>query len=267
MIAIDLDGTLLRSDRSIGSRTIDALHAAQANGVEIVFASGRSMQTMEATASAFNFDTFLVSCNGAEVHSRRSEGRKRLLHYPLNAAVARDLVAFAKQRRYQVNFYHEDVIVSEDGPHLRPWIDLYRLRTGARYKLVEQIDAYLQHAPTKLLFIVATNERDAIVKELRTRVASKATLVCTEAEYVEFLNPGVDKWQGVTSVAEILHINKTAIMALGDGENDVKMLEMASWGVAVANACTACKAVANAVTKNDHNNDAVAEAVERWVHV
>ena len=56
MIALDLDGTLLRSDRSIGSRTLEALHAAQAKGVEIVLASGRSVIAMESTAAKFQFD-------------------------------------------------------------------------------------------------------------------------------------------------------------------------------------------------------------------
>jgi hydroxymethylpyrimidine pyrophosphatase-like HAD family hydrolase len=54
-------------------------------------------------------------------------------------------------------------------------------------------------------------------------------------------------------------------MAVGDNENDAPMVAAAGWGVAVANAKEAVRRVAAAVTENDCENDAVAEAVERWV--
>ena len=54
-------------------------------------------------------------------------------------------------------------------------------------------------------------------------------------------------------------------MAIGDGENDVPMLRIAGWPVAVANAGAAARSAARAITNCDHHHDAVAEAVERWV--
>jgi hypothetical protein len=54
-------------------------------------------------------------------------------------------------------------------------------------------------------------------------------------------------------------------MAMGDGDNDVTMLQNAGWGVAVANAGPKCRAAAKAITSSDHENEAVAEAIERWI--
>src|SRR6185503_4399179 len=148
MIALDLDGTLLRTDKSVGKRTREALRAAHAKGIEITLASGRMTPAMEKTAEALGIDCNIVSYNGAAVCGHAAGGRKRLYHQPLGADVARELYFFARERRYQVNFYHEDVILSEDAPHLLPYVDLYRSRTGSPFRLVDNLEEHLHHAPT-----------------------------------------------------------------------------------------------------------------------
>lgn len=265
MIALDLDGTLLRTDKSVGPRTAEALRAAHAKGIEITLASGRMTPAMERTAAALGLDCNIVSYNGAAVCGHAAGGRKRLFHQPLNAGVARELFLYARERRYQVNFYHEDVIVSEDAPHLMPYVDLYRNRTGSPYRMVKNLEEFLHHAPTKLLLVVDPAIRNTIDAELRPRYSPRATVIRTDPEFLEFLDPSVDKGRGVEKLAEILGIPMHSVMAVGDGENDVPMISSAGFGVAVANAFPQVKAVAKAVTQADHNNDAVAEAIERWV--
>ena len=267
LIALDLDGTLLRSDRSIGPRTVRALHAAHAKGVEVVLASGRMTAAMESTADQLGLDVYVVSYNGAAVCAPRAENRRRLFHLPLPQDVSQELCTLGKQRGYQINFYHENVIVSEDGPRLRPWIDIYRSRTGSPFRFVERLEDYfLKYAPSKMLYVVDPVTRNAVDAELRPRFhPRRATMMRTDPEYLEFLNAEVDKGKSVVWLAKTLGIAAGQVLALGDGENDMTMLEAAGWGVAVANAGERCKTVADAITRNDNNNDAVAEAVERWV--
>lgn len=265
MIALDLDGTLLSSDRSISSRNRQALRAAHKKGIEIVLASGRMTPAMEDAAAQLELDVHLVSYNGAAVCSPHANKRERLFHQPLPAAVARDLFAIARERRYQVNFYHNDVIVSEDAPHLRPHIDVYRSRTQSPFRFVERLDDYLHESPTKLLFVVDPAVRNPLSEELEEKFGTRATVVRTDPEYLEFLNTNVDKGRGVERLAQMLNIPLHSIMAMGDGENDVTMLRSVGFGVAVANAGAPAKSAAKAGTQNDHNNDAVAEAIERWV--
>src|SRR5260221_129684 len=88
MIALDLDGTLLRSDKSVGPRTMDALRAAHAKGIAIALASGRMTPAMEKTAESLQIDCNIVSYNGAVVCSRGARERTRLFHQPLAANIA-----------------------------------------------------------------------------------------------------------------------------------------------------------------------------------
>ncbi len=161
MIALDLDGTLLRRDGGIGARTREALATAHARGVEIVLASGRMTPAMESTAALLGLDGCLVSYNGAVVCGRAAQGRKRLFDRPLPVEIARELVAYGRKQRLQINFYHDDVILSEDAPHLRPWIDIYLSRTGSPYRFVDSLDEHLGRAPTKVLFVMDPQRRAA----------------------------------------------------------------------------------------------------------
>ena len=210
-------------------------------------------------------DTFICSYNGAVACGRISDDRERLFHRPLRADIAGELYAFAREHALQVNYYLDDVIVSEDAPHLRPWIELYRERTGSPYRLVKSLEGYLHRDPTKLLFVMEPKEREAVAQYWKAKLGTSAEVVRTEEEYLEFLAPGADKGEAVAFIAGRLGIQPEAVMAMGNGENDVPMLRKAGWPVAVANAGTACKAAAKMVTLNNHDNEAVAEAVEKWV--
>jgi Cof subfamily protein (haloacid dehalogenase superfamily) len=265
MIALDVDGTLFRSNKTIGRRTIEALQAAHKQGVQVVLASGRMTPAMESAVDQLELDVFIVSYNGAAICAPRADGRRRLFYSPLAAEVARELYLLGRDRRYQVNFYHEDVILTVDEPHLRPWIEVYRSRTGATFRFVEKMDDYLHHAPTKLLFVTDPHTRNRLLQEMAPSFGSRAFMVCSDPEYLEFLSPDVCKGRGVARLAEHRGIPISSVMALGDGDNDVTMLQMAGLGVAVANASPQCKAAAKTVTMRTNEDDAVAEAVEKYV--
>jgi len=267
MIALDLDGTLLRTDKTVGPETLKALQAAQAKGVEIVLASGRMAASIELVAAGLGVDVCLISCNGAVVHgpARGTGGRKLIFHRPLHPEVAREIVAFGKARGYQVNFYHGEHIYSEDRPQLRPWIEIYRSRTNSPFTFVENLDDYLHLAPPKVLFVVDPKIRGAILEELQPKLGSRVTMMRTDPEYLEFLDPGVDKGVGLAKLAEAFAIPLSQVMAIGDGENDIPMLAVSGWPVAVANAGPLCRAVGKFFTKNDNDHDAVAEAIAQWV--
>jgi hypothetical protein len=265
MIALDLDGSLLRSDKTVGERTIKALQAAAAKGVEIVLASGRMTAAMEKPATIIGIDVSMVAFNGAAVCGRAATKRERYFHQPLDAGIASELLDIAHQRGYQCNFYQNDVILSEDGPNLRPYIEIYRGRTGSPFRFVKNLRDFAASAPTKLLYVVDAGKRNAISEELRPRFGSRTAMMHTDPEYLEFLDPQVNKGTGLNKLGEVLGIPMTQAMAIGDGENDIPMLEVAGIGVAVANAGKLCKAAANAFTDADNDHDAVAEALEKWV--
>lgn len=265
LIALDLDGTLLRADKTIGPRTRQALHAASAKGVHIALASGRMTAAIEPTAEKLGLDCYVIAYNGAAVCARKCDGRERLFHQPLDKGIARELYEIGHARRFQMNFYHDNVIVSEDAPHLRPYIDIYRTRTGSPFRFVPSIAEYLKFAPTKFVYVVDPGIRNKLEEELQPKFGSRTTITRTDPEYLEFLDPKVDKGKSLLRLAKILKLQPAQIMAVGDGDNDASLLQASGWGVAMANAGALCRSVADAMTERNNDHDGVAEAVERWV--
>jgi len=264
LIALDIDGTLLCHDHTLGECTRRTLQTAHERGIHIVLNSGRMTPSMEFAAKLLGFDVHLIGYNGAQMVAPRAQGRRVLYEQFMYLDVARELLGIASARKLHLNWYLDGVVYSEDLPHLRPHIDLYIRRTGSPYCFVECGGAHLERAPYKVLFIVDPLLRDRLRAELEPQFSPRATITSTDPEYLEFMHPAVNKGLGLQRLAKMLNLNMEQVLAVGDSDNDVPMLRMAGWGVGVANARAKVRAVADALTPSDCNHDGVAEAVERW---
>jgi Cof subfamily protein (haloacid dehalogenase superfamily) len=99
--------------------------------------------------------------------------------------------------------------------------------------------------------------------QLTVLVGDRATVTQAVPEYIEVLPPGASKGRGVRMLLDDLGIEPEEMLAIGDGENDLEMLQMAGVGVAMGNGKTAVKAIADYVT-SDNNHSGVAEAIEKF---
>lgn len=80
--------------------------------------------------------------------------------------------------------------------------------------------------------------------------------------YYEFMAPGIDKGRALAGALPMLGIDASEVVAFGDGQNDVSMIEWAGVGVAMANAVDEAKAASNMVTASN-NDDGIALALEK----
>jgi len=265
MLVLDLDGTLLRSDKTVGPRTLKALHAARDRGVEVVLNSGRMTASMEPVSEHIGIDCHIISYNGAAATAPRSQGRRRLFEKPLDVGVARELAGIAHTKRLQYNYYRDELVYSEKHADLQRFVDLYVKRTSSPFRFVDRLEDHLNVPPLKVLFVVDPPVREALYDELQPVFADRANVTKTDPEYLEFLHPEVDKGVGVQGLCDALKVPLSAVMAVGDGDNDAPMIGRVGWGVAVADARESVLKVAAAQTQNNCDHDAVAESIERWI--
>ena len=105
---------------------------------------------------------------------------------------------------------------------------------------------------------------DKAIARIPPEVKEKYTVLKSSPYFLEILDKRVNKGTGVKSLADVLGIKAEEVMAIGDQENDIAMIEYAGVGVAMDNAIPAVKEVANFVTKSNLE-DGVAWAIEKYV--
>jgi hydroxymethylpyrimidine pyrophosphatase-like HAD family hydrolase len=111
-----------------------------------------------------------------------------------------------------------------------------------------------------------TPETDKLIMDVvRAHPSPNWSAVRTFPGTVEFMTPGLDKGVALRRYAKRNNIPVGEIMAFGDMDNDIPMLEAAGWGVCMANGCDECKAVADAVTEHGVLEDGMGRYLERYV--
>lgn len=264
LIALDLDGTLLDDRKEVHPDNLRALRAAKDRGVLVAISSGRMIPRIEPVQDRLGLDCILVAYNGGKVVGTRAENREVLHHQPLSGSVAAEFIEFSKAHDYLLNFYFDDELYAEDSPTRRRFMDIYSGRTGAEYRLGDLRDHHGKD-PTKLILLADPPERDRLFDRFVAEMGERAAITKSDPEYLEIMAPGVSKAAGLEGIAKKYGFEMSEVLAVGDADNDLDMLEASGIGVAVANARDTAKSAADYVTERTNNDGAVAEAVDRFV--
>ena len=241
LLAVDMDGTLLTSQRVPHPLSAQALLQAQAAGIMVCLASGRAIQTMRPTIQSIGLTGPVVSSNGAYVEL--ADGTP-VLDRKLDPQARDTLLAYAEARGMHVNFYlSTEMWFSHDGPEAAS----YRERTG----IVAPVTGYepMKSAEAvKILFFAEADEIVAAMDDLRPTVAELGiTMVTSEPDYVEFLPAGITKGAGLQALAKALSLEAPQVAAIGDWLNDLEMIQWAGVSAAMGNAAEDVKAAAQMV--------------------
>ncbi len=231
LIAIDLDGTLLTSDRRLSPGAVEAVHQALEQGVHVCLASGRAVSTMFPFADQLGLTGPIVSCNGAYVLGLN---REEVHHSTVPQGTAHAVLDYARERGIHTNLYTRGEVYFSQDDH---WAEVYRDRTGVKERSIIDTRQMGAIPATKILFI---DHREAVLRHYEETSklldSQGASIVLSEAEYIEFLPPGVDKAFGVQAVASALSLQRHQVAAVGDYLNDLEMVRWAGFSGAVANA-------------------------------
>lgn len=264
LIALDLDDTLLTSSLTIGEEDRQALLEAERRGIRLVLATGRGPEGMRRFWESLGMDrrpAFAIGYNGALVV--RTDTGEEIARDELAPEVARAVVRLCRERGFAVQTYRDGFIkVSREND----WTHHDSYLTGLPNVVVPE-ESLVTPAPIKLVIPGAPEALPALEREMRTVLGPAADVVISKPYFLEVLPPGVNKGRALQHLCARLGIARDRVMAIGDARNDAEMIQWAGFGVAMANSVPAVKALADAVTQNDHDHAGVAEALQRWVLV
>ncbi|KAG5524785.1 hypothetical protein RHGRI_031448 [Rhododendron griersonianum] len=297
-IFCDMDGTLLNSQSQITSTTAQALREASSRGLKVVIATGKTrpaaisvlkmvdLAGIDGIISEFCPGVFVQGLlvygrQGREIFRsnldpslcREQSVRLLLLGLVLELLCDREVKIFAlsQLQAFIYSLKHEIPLIafSEDRCLTlfgHPLVDtLHTLYHEPKAQIMPSIEHLLAGVDIQKLIFLDTAEGVATALRPYWAEATKdrATVVQAVPDMLEIVPSGTSKGNGVRMLLDQLGASPEEIMAIGDGENDVEMLELASLGIALSNGSDKAKAVANVIgVSNDE--DGVADAIYRY---
>jgi Cof subfamily protein (haloacid dehalogenase superfamily) len=262
LVAIDLDGTLLSSRKTITPKTHTAIKAAAAAGVKVVLATARPPRSVRTYYEALKLDTPTINYNGALIWDEFR--RKAVEHVPLDAAVARRVITWGRKlypkllvsveildKWYTDHFDETPGYMTETGKHFSP-------------DFIGPLDAFMRVPITKLMLL----GNPAWIRELELQANRKfgTTISHTRSDphMLQLMSPETSKALALKKIADTYGIKSTEVMAIGDAPNDVHMLRWAGMAVVPENGWAEVKKLAHAVVASN-DADGVAEALLKYV--
>lgn len=256
LIVVDLDGTLLTDEKKISDKTFQTLMKAKAAGHIVMIATGRPYRASEMYYHQLGLTTPIINFNGAYVHNP-SDANWQTIHDPINLSVVNEVVEALTDFSF-----HNIIAEVKDEVYLHYHDEklLNMFLFGSPNVTTGDIRNYLKHDPTSLL-IHATEEQMQPIRDHLDKV--HAELIDHRRwgapyDVIEIVKNGLSKAVGLQHVHRELFIPKDRIIAFGDEDNDLEMLEYAGIGVAMGNAIAPLKAIANEQTENN-NEDGIAK--------
>lgn len=260
LVALDLDGTLIGPDLVIRPRVRDAIVRARRAGAEITIITGRMFAAARPFAETLGITGPIVCYQGAAVFDSTTGATLR--ETPVKPDVTREVLEWAHAHGVHVQCYADDTLYVEE---INRFSERYTTLARVEPVLVPSLRAEFAHRPTIKLVLVDEPERsNQHLEALKTLLGSRAYLTRSHVDFVEVVDPAVNKGEALRFIAERFDVPLEETLAVGDAWNDLPLLVAAGVGVAMGSAPPELVARADAVV-GDVAHDGVAEAIERFV--
>ncbi|MDF8375372.1 sugar-phosphatase [Weissella paramesenteroides] len=264
LITIDIDDTLVNSEKQITPRVKQALQTATNQGVKVVLATGRPLSGVQDYLTQLHLanqsDQFAITYNGSVVQTTAGE---QLGGHELSLADYKKFKAIAEK-------YNSYIQVESLSYAITANTMVNRFANGENnmvrmpLKFQPVSDMTTDEHYVKFMFIDEAEKIDELAEHMPQELKDEYYIVKSTPNFLEVMHKQSTKGNGLQLLADKLGIDMSETMALGDQHNDLTMIAASGIGVAMANAVPEVKAMADVMTTSQ-NEDGVGLAVEKWV--
>ncbi|WP_067140282.1 Cof-type HAD-IIB family hydrolase [Oceanivirga salmonicida] len=257
LIATDMDGTLLTSDKKISKENKESIIKAQENGVTFVLASGRIDEAMIPFAKELQMDKFggyILSYNGSKIINCKTNDI--VFSQPLTKQDIEYLLEISKKFDIAVVTYIDKILYSTKH---HEYVDIESKITGFPIKIFDNIDEIKVDTVGKCMFIGDTDKTKELLLYLQEKDNNRFFTTLSDPHFLEVLHKNVNKGNSLLQLGNILGIKQKNIIACGDSYNDIELLKSAGLAIAADNAVKDIKAISNYISKN--NNEHILEDI------
>ncbi len=239
ILAVDVDGTIVQKKSKCSKYTVETIKKITNQDVYIV--TGRAFQKTLSVAKQLEIPKYSINCNGAAIWEIST--RQLIYEKTINPEITDELVNFLRKFKVFSSFY------SKNG------VEYFVPKTSSLQKIFS--------IGTKKEIIRLYDELSKKYPEhLTVMLFDRAIL--TKFRYIEIIPKNVSKGDTLKYLANSQGVSMEEVVAFGDDVNDIKMLEMSGFGVAMGNAKDTVKNVSNYVTLSNKENG-VADFINKYI--
>ncbi len=257
LIVLDIDGTLLDNDSKISINTTNSIKKVKEHGIEPTFATGRLFPDARYYADILKIFQPMILLHGAII---QSPDGKVIRGIPLSHEIIRELINFAHKKKTTFQLYLKDSLLVEE---ITFWHHQYVKYSPGNPKVfcVEDILKNLEKEIYQFAFL-GNNEDVLILRDMvKEYFKESVSIQFSHPNLLEIAAPNISKGTALIELADIMNISLKNIIAVGDYENDLEMLQLAGLGVAMGNAPQKVKNIANFITESN-SKDGLAVFIE-----
>ncbi|WP_332650344.1 Cof-type HAD-IIB family hydrolase [Lysinibacillus sp. 54212] len=259
LIVLDLDGTLLTDTKTISPYTKDILSKARQAGHQVMIATGRPFRASQLYYNELALTTPIVNFNGALVHHPRNKAWDAM-HSPIAMSVVHDVVDSIHKYEYNnlIAEVMDDVYLHNDNDELMNILNMGNPRVtmgNLKFNLLEDPTSLLIQSSESNVPIIRQHLHDVHAELIEHRRWGAPFHI------VEIVRKGLNKAVGISKVAHEFNIPRDRIIAFGDEDNDLEMIDYAGIGVAMNNGIQELKSIANEITLSN-NEDGIGKFLE-----
>jgi Cof subfamily protein (haloacid dehalogenase superfamily) len=261
LLALDVDGTLIKDDHTLSAKNIEAVRKVAARGVEVVLCTGRGTPNAWPIFEKLGLSGTMISHNGAAtVHGKAFDIQAQL---EIDQTSYVKLLNYLKQKQLYFDVNTANVLYVETVPDkVRSMYDLYEVE-------VTTVNDFLT-IDAGVVKVTLYDEDPAVLDAFESQFKAdwsddELAMVRSGDYFIDFMRPNVNKGIALKTYAEAKGLVREQVVAIGNYNNDIEMLTYAGMGIAVANATSEVKQVSDLVVASN-NDDGVSEAIALLFH-
>ena len=262
LVVTDIDDTLVNSRNEISEKNREVIEKCKEQDIKVILASGRpdfGMMKIVEDLKLDSYDNYLLSYNGARIANLKTG--EVVYEKFLSPERIKFLIDIALENDCDILTYQNgDVLTNRDNEYARVEVGL----VGAKLIIAENMKEHIKEGAAKVIILKHPDEAQAVKEKLQNELGDEYEVATSKPFFIEVNDKGISKGDSLDALCKKLGLTKDNVMALGDGLNDLSMIEFAGMGVAVDNANPVLKEAADFISKSN-DEDGFAYAIEKFI--